>query len=228
MNSDGYQIWVGIEQISDTHAILTDLGETLAFLETRGISTRHESLSDLIEKHLGIFEIKRKRDELSRVVGLPIQGLDIHLFAEALAGLTYLIFRHEPSAAIPASHVFQGVRRNLDRAKLKYLVGREASIIGITEKTIQVDFLVRAQRRIAIKTIQRRGRMHDYMEQWGYRWIDAKEADSEIIRAMYYDPDNQDWDDDSLAIGKHRCEIFRPYFESDRIHNDLQDLGIAA
>jgi hypothetical protein len=47
MNSDGYQISVGIEQISDKYAVLTDLGETLAFLECRGISTQQESLSEL-------------------------------------------------------------------------------------------------------------------------------------------------------------------------------------
>jgi hypothetical protein len=45
---------------------------------------------------------------------------------------------------------------------------------------------------------------------------------------MYYDPDNQDWDDDALAIGKGHCEIFRPYFDSDLIRQDLQRLDIAA
>lgn len=52
------------------------------------------------------------------------------------------------------------------------------------------------------------------MEQWGFRWIDAKEADSTLVRGMVYDPENQEWDADSLAIGKAHCEIFRPYFES--------------
>jgi Domain of unknown function DUF1828 len=227
VNSDGYQISVGIEQISDKYAVLTDLGETLAFLECRGISTQQESLSELIDKHLKTFEIERHRDELSKAVSLPIQGLDIHLFGEALSGLTYLLFRHGISQA-SNFHVLDSIRRSLEHTKLDYVEGKNAWISGKTEKSIQVDFLIAAKARVAIKTVQRRGRMHDYMEQWGFRWIDAKEAEPTLVRAMFYDPENQEWDENSVAIGTRHCEIFRPYFEDELIRSDLTRLALAA
>jgi hypothetical protein len=227
MNADGYQISVGIAQISEQYAVLTDLGETVAFLECRGISTKHESLNGLVDRHLKTFEIERSGEELSKIVSLPIQGLDIHIFGEALSGLTYLLFRHEFSQASNI-HVYEVVRKSLDKIKLNYVVGKNAWIAGRTSKSIQVDFLVTAKARLAIKTVQRRGRMHDYMEQWGFRWIDAKEADSTLVRAMIYDPENQEWDGNSLAIGERHCEIFRPYFESELIGADFARLALAA
>ncbi len=227
MNADGYQISVGIEQVSERYAVLTDLGETVAFLEGRGVSTKQESLSELIDKHLKTFEIERRGDELSKTITLPIQGLDIHLFGEALSGLTYLLFRHEMSQASNL-HVFESVRQTLERTKLNYVVGKNAWIRGKTEKSIQVDFLIPAKAPVAIKTVQRRGRMHDYMEQWGFRWIDAKEAEPTLVRAMFYDPENQEWDENSLAIGMRHCEIFRPYFESELICTDLTRAALVA
>jgi hypothetical protein len=38
---------------------------------------------------------------------------------------------------------------------------------------------------------------------------------------MFYDPDNQEWDDESLRIGQNVCEIFFPYFEADNITKAL-------
>jgi hypothetical protein len=174
----------------------------------------------LVDKHLKTFEIERRGEELSKIVSLPIQGLNIHLFGEALSGLTYLLFRHEMSQASNV-HVFESIRQSLEQTKLNYVTGKNAWIVGRTEKSIPVDFLVAAKARLAIKTVQRRGRMHDYMEQWGFRWIDAKEADPTLVRAMFYDPENQEWDENSTAIGTQHCEIFRPYFESELIRADL-------
>ena len=66
------------------------------------------------------------------------------------------------------------------------------------------------------------------MEQWGFRWIDAKEAEPTLVRAMFYDPENQEWDENSLAIGMRHCEIFRPYFESELICTDLTRAALVA
>ena len=158
--------------------------------------------------------------DIGPLTGMPIQGLDIHLFGEALSGLTHLLFRHELTQASNV-HVFEGVRRSLDQIKLKYVVGADAWVSGLISKSIQMDFLVTAKARVAIKTVQRRGRIHDYMEQWGYRWIDAQVANPGLVRAMIFDPDIQEWDENSRAIGERHCEIFRPYFESELIQTDL-------
>lgn len=220
MNADGYQIAIVIEQVSERQAVLTDLGETLAYLDSRGISTKHASIKDLMEPRLARFEIERRGEELSKVVKLPIQGLDIQLFAEGLSGLTYIIFRHEDSQP-RYSHVYDRVLDYLRRAKVHFLTGEDALVAGKTLKTIQVDFLLTGESPVAVKTVQRRGRIHDYMEQWGFRWADAKQADLRLVRAMLYDPENQEWDEDSLEIGKHYCEIFHPYYESDAFRDDL-------
>ncbi len=66
------------------------------------------------------------------------------------------------------------------------------------------------------------------MEQWGFRWIDAKEADPQLVRGMIYDPDNQTWDEESLDIGRAHCEIFRPYFEVALVSEDLKNLGLVS
>jgi Domain of unknown function DUF1828 len=224
LNADGFQISIGLEQISERSAMLTDLGETLSFLECRGIATDHDSVKNLIDKQLNVFEIACRGRELTKLVNLPIEGLDIHLFGEALSGLTHLLFRHELIQA-PNVHVFENVRQSLEQMKLRYVIGADASVKGLISKSIQVDFLVEAKKRVAIKTVQRRGRIHEYMEQWGYRWIDAREANPSLVRAMIYDPDNQEWDENSRAIGQRHCEIFRPYFESELIQADLSRLA---
>jgi hypothetical protein len=63
---------------------------------------------------------------------------------------------------------------------------------------------------------------------WGFRWIDAKEAEPTLIRAMFYDPENQEWDENSITIGTRHCGILRPYFESELIRADLTRLARAA
>jgi hypothetical protein len=45
---------------------------------------------------------------------------------------------------------------------------------------------------------------------------------------MFYDPENQEWDDDSKRIGENVCEIFHPYFETDKIGAALDDYRNAA
>lgn len=220
MNADGYQITIAIDQVAERVAVLTDLGETLAFLDLRGVSTKQDSIRDLIQPRLAAFEIELHGNELWKPVELPIQGLDIQLFAEALAGLTYAIFRHERTQPRNV-HVYSRVKENLQRAHVDFLTGKDALIAGRTSKTIQVDFLLTGQTPVAVKTVQRKSRLHNYMEQWGFRWGDAKQANSSLIRAMLYDPENQEWDETSLDIGKHYCEIFRPYYESEAFRDDL-------
>jgi len=93
----------------------------------------------------------------------------------------------------------------LEQMKLSYVIGvmhGERANFKIDSS----DFLVEAKKRVAIKTVQRRGRIHDYMEQWGYRWIDAR-MQPRLVRAMIYDPITG-WDENSRAIASGIARYF--------------------
>jgi hypothetical protein len=164
---------------------------------------------------------------LKKEIALPLEGLDIQLFGEALVSIGYLLYRHEP-AKLRNDHVFNQVRSLLQRSHYKFVEGLAAVVAGHTEKQINVDFLVQEGRTIACKSVERRGRMRDYMEQWGYRWLDAKKQNDGLVAAMFYDPENQQWDDGSLAIGHDVCDIFQPYHAVDAIQRDLKRFAKAA
>jgi len=60
--------------------------------------------------------------------------------------------------------------------------------------------------------------MRDYMEQWGWRWLDVKDQNPLVLRAMVYDPDRQEWDDTTKGIANRVCDFFCPYFETQTIN----------
>jgi sporulation protein YlmC with PRC-barrel domain len=220
MDAEGWQIVVSLQPVSATRAILTDRGATLARLENLGLDLNAESVSRQLVERLQTFELVRDGFELKREIAVPVQGVDVQIFGEALVSIAHLLYRHEP-AQRRSDHVYHHVRGLLQRQQLRFVEGVRAVVVGRTEKQIPVDFLVSERRMVACKTIERRGRMRDYMEQWGYRWLDAKKHDERLVTAMFYDPDNQQWDDSSLSIGRDVCDIFRPYHEVAAIENDL-------
>jgi len=140
-----------------------------------------------------------------------------HLFGEALVSISHLLYRHETESP-RAQHVYSFIRNLLIANKIIFKEKDDACISGKVETAIRVDFLTRGKTQIACKTVERRGRMRDYMEQWGYRWRDAKDRHPKLIRSMFYDPENQKWDSETISIGKNVCEIFEPYFDTDSIN----------
>jgi hypothetical protein len=228
LRPDGWQIVVTLQQISATRAVLSDRGETIAALENAGLDLEPSSLSrELLETRLKTFELIQDGLELVKEVKLPLDGLDVHLFGEALVSIAHLLYRHEP-AKMRNEHVYQQVRGLLTRGHFKFVEGAAAVVAGRTEKQIGVDFLLNEKRVVACKSVERRGRVRDYMEQWGYRWMDAKKKNPKLVAAMFYDPENQQWDEGSLAIGKEVCEIFHPYYEAEAIQRDLKKFTRAA
>jgi hypothetical protein len=227
MDPDGWQIVVSLQPISGTRAIISDRGETLARLDNSGLDLEGEGTGRLLESRLKVFELLRDGYELKKEIALPLDGVDVQLFGEALVSLGHLLYRHEP-AKLRAEHVYHQVRGLLLRQHLKFIEGPAAVIPGRTEKSISIDFLVQGRCSIACKTVERRGRMREYMEQWGYRWLDAKSHDSKLIAAMFFDPENQQWDEGSLAIGREVCQVFHPYHAVDEIQRDLDRYARAA
>jgi hypothetical protein len=204
------------DTVSDAVAIVSDQGEALSRLGTEGIDLSLARNAELLDSKLKAFELQRDGLELQKPIHLPIDGLDIHLFGEALVSISHLIYRHE-MASPKALHVYNAIRGLLRHKNFTFKEGEDAVILGRVEPHIRVDFLVVENRVLACKTVERRGRMREYIEQWGFRWMDAKRHNETLVRAMFYDPENQEWDDDSKRIGAHVCEIFYPYFEADSI-----------
>ena len=218
---NGIQTTIAIKSISPSQAIITDLGQTIAMLDGSGIDLKLQKNEEILKDKLNAFELIQNGLELQKPIRLPLDGIDVHLFGEALVSIAHLIYRHE--LAVPrAQHVYNAVRGILVKQKYHFLESDEAYIIGEVEQRIRVDFLIREKRAVALKTVERRGRMREYIEQWGYRWNDAKNHNNKLSRAMFYDPDNQQWDEESLRIGQNVCEIFLPYFETDSIVKALE------
>ena len=227
MNHDGWQVVVAIEQVSATRAIISDRGETLAKLNNAGMDLDFEVTRRLFLERLQAFGLINDGNDLKKEINLPLKGVEVQLFAEAIVSIGHLVYRHEP-AKLRSDHVYHQVRSLIRRTRLKFIEGSGAFISGRTEKQIGVDFLIQENRNIACKSVERRGRMRDYMEQWGYRWLDAKKNDVTLVTAMFYDPENQQWDDGSIAIGRDVCEIFRPYHDIAAIESDLCKFASAA
>jgi len=221
MYPNGIQVTLAIKPLTSHQAILTDRGETVAGLEAAGIDLQLPRNSELLIGKIKSFELQQNGLEIQKVIRLPLDGIDVHLFGEALVSLAHLIYRHEMTTP-RALHVYNAIRRLLIKYNFNFLEHEQAVVAGEVEQRIIVDFLVKERHSVACKTVERRGRMRDYIEQWGFRWWDAKRRNSKLARAMFYDPDNQEWDDESLRIGKNVCEIFLPYFETDGIKTALE------
>jgi len=119
-------------------------------------------------------------------------------------------------------NVYSAVRNILAHNHFVFKEKEQAFVEGIITGRIEVDFLTVGKHTLACKAIQRRGRMRDYIEQWGFRWRDAKDSNPSLIKSMFYDPDNQGWDGDAINIGRNICEIFEPYFEKGKINKALE------
>ena len=218
---NGLQVVIAIKPVTSHQAILTDRGETVASLGTGGIDLQLPKNSELLGDKIKCFELQQNGLEIQKIIRLPLDGIDVHLFGEALVSISHLIYRHELTTP-RALHVYNAIRSLLIKYNFNFLEHEQAVIVGEVEQRINVDFLIKDRHSVACKTVERRGRMREYIEQWGFRWWDAKRHNNRLARAMFYDPDNQQWDDESLRIGQNVCEIFYPYFETDSIKKALE------
>lgn len=214
MLPDGIQIAVEIQPIAERRAILSDAGDVLRWLSTRGINLKADSHKQWIDERLATYELARNGFEILREIPLPIQGIDVHLFGEALVSIAHLICRHETQQAVVATADEQIVSIFTD-AKRTYR--RNAALPGHIEESISVDYYFEHHLPSAVQVIHRSGRILDTMERWGYRWQDLKKKTPQLRSAMIFDPDRQTIDSTSMRIGEEVCELFCAYHESDRI-----------
>jgi hypothetical protein len=217
---DGWQIVVALEQLTSRDARLSDKGRTLGKLAELGLNWDRTAKSNqaLLDERLKAFELQRDGFEISTMACLPLRGLDVHLFGEALVSIAHLAYRVE-AAQPPQSAADAAVRRTLEARKTLF---RERALVdGRLERNIRIDYLVQNSGVMAIEVVKRQGNMLPYMEQWGWRWTDIHEANPDMLRAMIFDPDKQDWDNTALSIGRNVCDVFCSYYETNRIEEAL-------
>ena len=209
---DGWQVVVALRQISKGHAVISDRGQTLMRLSEMGVNVdpKAKGTYQIFEQRKKAFGIIQEGFELKSDIKLPLEGADVQLFAESLLSIAYLTYRHEAAEETDLATV-TSVRRLFHDHNLK--PKENHALDGAVEKRIRVDFYLPGKRSLAIQAVKRRGQILGYMEQWAWRWTDLQSSHPDLLRAMVYDPDQQEWDHTSLEIGRRVCDVFCPYFE---------------
>jgi hypothetical protein len=176
----------------------------------------------LLHERLEIFELKSDGAVISKDVRLPLQGVDVQIFAEALVSIAHLVYRHEPASLLenPADKVVRQVF-----AARKVQPRRNAEVQGHLLKFTRIDYLVEAKRSVAVQVVNRRENLLDYMERWAFRWDDLKKHNHRLLTGMVYNPENQDWDETSLRIGSEVCDVFCRYDEVQPLNRVLDQAG---
>ncbi len=220
MLPDGVQIAVEIHPVSERRALLTDAGDVLRWLAGHGLNVRTEANRQWLEQRLAAFELSRNGFEVFREIPLPIQGIDVHIFGEALASIASLICRHEEQQpAVPTAD--EQVVRILNEYQVPFR--RNVSLKGFIEDSIQVDYYWERKAPAALEVLGKSGRVLELMERWGWRWPDLKRRTKGLRTAMIFDPDRQVIDPNSRRIGEEVCDLFCAYHEADRIAEFVND-----
>jgi hypothetical protein len=221
---DGLQVTILLQPVTEATALLTDRGETLGNLTNSGLNLGAAVVELFLSDRLQICDLQRDGLILQKQIRLPVDGLDIQLFGEALVSLAHLIDRHEPEAA-EGNVADRTVQRVF--AEHHLTPRRNALLEGQVEKQIQVHYYLEGRRGLALEVVSRKLHLLAYMEQWGWRWNDLRKKHPHLIRAMVYDPDNQNWESTALAIGRSVCEVFCPYFEQEVVRKAIVDAEIS-
>lgn len=216
---DGWQMVVELLPGPPGKAKLSDGGRTLGWLAARGQNVETPTIKERLRGIFAETRILQDGWDLFCWIDLPIQGVDMHVFAEGLGTIAHLYLLHEgkqrttEAADRTLRQVFQ------DR---ELVVREKHRLHGQTERVIRVDYFLQTTRPVAIQVLRRQGSIMALMEQWGYRWQDLRKKNLGLVPVMVYDPAVQEVDEASEAIGREVCDLFCPYDETDRIHDLLQ------
>lgn len=226
MYPDGWQITVNIEPFAPAQAMITDKGRTLMMLDRAGLNldTRAKNNHAMFEEKKKVFDLDQHGFELRKLVKLPLDGLDVQLFAESLVSISHMVYRAE-SRSVQENTVKKSLQRTFDAYHLH--PKQDVDLIGNVESKIHIDFLFEKERQLAMKSVDIHDRVKDYMERWAWRWTDLKKQNPELLSAMIYNPDLQDWDNTSLKIGQEVCDLFCPSHDRDQIKDTLIRLKAA-
>ena len=219
MLPDGVQLVFELKPVTATAALLSDGGRVLSRVVGDGLNIEAEATAHLLDKRLAFFGIERDGFELRRAARIPLDAVEVQLFAEGLSSIAHLAYRHEVEAE-EESVARKSVERVFTTRKLQ--PKRNHAIEGRLEKAIRVSYFLEGRYGLALEVVDRKTNLHGYMQQWGWRWTDLHEKQPGIVRAMVYDPDRQDWDATALDIGRSVCEVFCPYHESAEVGRAIE------
>jgi len=219
---DGWQVVFDLQPMTPGTVRATDRGRTLQWLTGRGQNIDTPHFAGLLEDRCGAFQISRDGWELFRDLSVPPAGADLQLFGEALVAIAHLNCLHDPAGKSP-NVARQTVEKVFHERRLE--PKQRHALNGKLEKGIRVDYFIEAALPVAVEVLGRRGPITGYMEQWGFRWRDLRDATPELLPVMIYDPAVQEVDDLSRSIGEGVCELFCAYSETDRFHAVLDKAG---
>lgn len=222
---DGWQIAIDVQPLTPGVVRLSDKGRTLQWLAGEGQNIAAERVSTLLQERMQTFDLKRDGWELYRTMRLPFEARELHLFAEGLASVAHLTFLHQPSGRVE-DVVEKTIERIFEDRRLPFQ--RNHLLIGAIERKVKVDYYVELREPVAIQLIRQQGSVVALMEQWGYRWYDLKKVRPQLAPVMVYNPDLTDIDPAVRSIGESVCSLFCAYYEADRIHQFLGQMGAVA
>ena len=89
---DGWQIIVEVDELTPKAARITDRGRILQWLASAGQNVDGPGFRNSLNERLRTFGLSRDGDawEIFREVALPLNGIDLHLFGEALLSIANL------------------------------------------------------------------------------------------------------------------------------------------
>lgn len=215
---DGWQVLFDLQPLTPKAVRITDHGRTLQWLASAGQNIEADGLVVMLNERIRTFQLQRDGWELYRELTLPLAGVDLHLFGEALVSIAHLNNLHEP-ASKPPNVARQTVEKIFKERELK--PEQNFKLDGKVERDIRVDYYIPARHPVAMEILGRRGVVTSYMEQWGFRWRDLRDAHPNLLPVMIYDPAVQNVETTALAIGESVCELFCSYEQTERINNLL-------
>ena len=215
---DGWQVLFDVQTLTQQTVRVTDHGRTLQWLASAGQNIEADGLVTMLNERIRTFQLQRDGWELYRQLPVPLAGVDLHLFGEALVSIAHLNNLHEP-ASKPPNVARQTVEKIFKEREIK--PEPNFKIDGKVERNIRVDYYLPARHPVAIEILGRRGVVTSYMEQWGFRWRDLRDAHPYLLPVMIYDPAVQDVDSTALAIGESVCELFCSYDQTEEINSLL-------
>lgn len=215
MDASGWQVVVHLAQVAPGRWLICDQGEILSGLDDAGRNPDAGKVRETVQAQCRFYGMERDGPILRKLLSYPFDPAEIQIFAEGLAAISHLRPKRPADVTVSPVHRMEArVAEYFERKHWPLL--RRHKLNGQVEREIVVDFYTEEQRPLAVQTVGRNRQLRSYMEQWGWRWTDLGRAHPDLIKAMVFDPDNQEWDPASMRIGEKVCDVFVPLSEAEQ------------
>lgn len=218
---DGWQVVLELTQMTPNGVRLSDRGKTLSWLTGQGQNIGTDNLRHHLQRLYAEHSLTEVQGVICRWLDLPLNPIDVQVFAEGLVAVSRLdVLKEHRLAEEDVADTM--VRRILSDAQLEAKHKHKLSITR--ERAVSVDYFIEQRRPTAIQILKAKSDISGSMEKWGFRWHELKNNYPGLAPIMLYDRARQVIDPYSRHIGETECELFCAYDETDRIHNALISL----